>query len=142
MSLKKPATSNVKDMYSGNAVRAFLKYGERIKNALSPKDTLPPIDEGWWIDVVYDRRGRWPKDDRLPNDSPHAYLRIDRFKKQVIVLTCNRCKIRHQFTRDDLLKEFGRDYNRVVMRYVLQPCPNHHSDAVFVNCRLEYEECD
>ncbi len=116
-----------------------MKLGERIKYVLSPEDKLPPVDEGWWIDVLYDRRTRWPHELRLPIDSPYAHLQIDRLKKEVIVLKCDRCRLRREYQRDELMRGFGPDFNRVVMRYKLHPCPHQHSDAVFADCHLGFE---
>lgn len=135
--MRKRSGPNIRGVYRGPAVARFLRLGEQLKNALMPD--VPPTEEGWWIEVLFDNRARWPQAVRLSPDDPYAYLRLDRFKKATLVLRCDRCKVRREYQRNELIRGYGGDFNRVVLRFKLQPCPSQHSDAVFDACRLDFE---
>jgi hypothetical protein len=135
--MRKPGGTNIRGVYRGRSVDAFVRLGKTIADKLKPD--IPPADEDWWNEVLFDRRARWPREDRIPADDPHSYLRLDRFKNETMILKCDKCKVRREYRRDQLISGYGGNFNRAVLRFKLQPCPSRHSDAIFNTCRLEFE---
>jgi hypothetical protein len=61
----------------------------------------PTIDEeSWWLDVLHDPRGHWPTEKRLSATGRHAHLRLDRWRRPTMALTCQLCGIRKSFDTD------------------------------------------
>lgn len=100
----------------------------------------PTIDEeSWWLDVLHDPRGRWPTEKRLSATGRHAHLRLDRWRRPTMALTCQLCGIRKSFDTDAVKRQFGEDYNITRLRHALVPCERRDSDRVFGACHLDYE---
>jgi hypothetical protein len=106
--------------------------------AVPARGSWPVIDEeSWWLQVLHDPRARWPSEKRL--SGRYAHLRLDRWRAPVMTLFCRRCGVRKSFDTEQVMKQFGGDYNITLLRHDLVPCPRRHSDAAYGACHLDYE---
>jgi hypothetical protein len=102
--------------------------------------TFPAIDEeSWWLEVLHDPRARWPSEKRLSSTGRHAHLRLDRWHAPAITLACRLCGIRKSFDTEQVVRQFGGDYNITVLRHDLVPCERRGSDRPYGACHLDYE---
>jgi hypothetical protein len=115
-------------------LRSMEPRPQRPKAAPSPQANR----EYWWSDVLHDPRARWPSEKRLAVDSRHAYLRLDCCRDDTLELSCSRCGVRRTFDTADVIRQFGRDYNTVVLRHRLVRCAATRRDAVYEPCHLEF----
>ena len=89
----------------------------------------PPIDEGWWRDVLFDPRARLPVDHYIPAHSTNARYRLDR-QGDWFQIEC-RCGKTKTFDVAPLIKEFGADANIVWLARELMPCKSRNKVSNF-----------
>ena len=129
---------NVRGPLPEPVVAALLQATATVDCARPPWPILPD-EEGWWLDVLHDPRAQRPSQKRLGETSRWAYLRLDRHRSPVVKLACDRCGLRARFDYEDVLRQFGGDYNVGILRHKLVRCPYQKMrDAVFAPCQLDY----
>jgi hypothetical protein len=94
---------------------------------------LPPVDDGWWRNVLLDPRAHVPTETtRFAADSQLAHYRLDRHRDAELMITCP-CGRGGVFDRDDLIKQVGGDCNVVWLARKLIDCG--HRNKVSNSCR-------
>jgi hypothetical protein len=69
----------------------------------------PPLDDGWWRDVLLDPRALRSVSARLDHDSQDSHYRLDRQAPR-LALTCP-CGRQATLNRDEMIKQVGGDMN-------------------------------
>ena len=88
----------------------------------------PPVDDGWWRDVLHDRRARISDEGHLRADDPDARYRLDR-QGLVVSFCCMGCRWRRDFTQAELLKAHAPDSNVMLLARDLANCGGHTRDG-------------
>jgi len=91
----------------------------------------PPIDDGWWREVLHDRRARVPVETYLDKDDPQASYRLDRQKESFRVeCPCGRWE---WIERDKLIPQVGGGMNVIHLVREWMPCRERNKMANY--CR-------
>lgn len=86
------------------------------------------LTESRWLDVLHDPRARWRTEKRLSATGRYAHLRLDRWRRPMMTLTCRLCGVHKSFDTEQVMKQFGEDYN-------IKDCgtiPCHASGAIVI----------
>ena len=121
-------------------VTAALLRAMHVLDLARPPWPVLPDEEGWWLEVLHDPRAARPSEKRLGETSRWAYLRLDRHRGPLLKLKCDLCGLRQHFDYEEVLRQFGGDYNMGVLRHKLVTCPHRKlRDSVFAPCQLDYD---
>ena len=87
----------------------------------------PPVDEGWWRDVLHDPRAQWPRQQSIERDSPLAFYRLDRQRPDILI-RCP-CGREEWMDRDKLIGEVGGSTNVIYLAREWMPCKERNKVA-------------
>jgi hypothetical protein len=94
---------------------------------------LPPIDDGWWRDVLLDPRARIPTEEtRFAEDSRFANYRLDKHPNAELMIDCP-CGRNGVFNKAELIRQVGGDANVNWLARKLIDCG--HRNKISNNCR-------
>lgn len=129
-------------VFSGDVLRRWLRMPQiwlpRLRIFPRPDGTLrfhhregalEPVDNNWWIDVLYDPRARTPIERDIPKFSHNAHYRIDRQPGDTIQAKCECGHVCPLLDKAKLLGEFGADINAVWIVRELSGCRNRNKLA-------------
>jgi hypothetical protein len=114
-------------------LRVHQDSGGEIQAGRAPRRAVDPWAdpgrrEAWWDDVLsWDRRLKLPEQSSIPNDSPDAWYRLDRYIEFHFEIACE-CggRLRGPWTVEQLLANFGPDANTVYLARHLIDCKSRN----------------
>jgi hypothetical protein len=100
----------------------------------------PEVDEeGWWREVLADRRLRRSASKSQPEKDEDAGQRLDRLPVKSLTFSCEWCGQRTKLTVAELIRMFGRDRNvRSIGRHILK-CKDRRSRREGEECPITYQ---
>jgi len=90
---------------------------------------LPPVDEPWWREVLWDWRARLPIERDIARESHHANYRLDRQRGTKIQAGCACNHLCPLLDKAELIRAFGPETNVVWIVRELSGCKNRNKVA-------------